>query len=153
LKKLIVTAGVVAVSALGAVSSASAAGTQHPQVGIKKCGTGTYAVACTSPKVSTSSSLKPGCVNSGTSVKLPTFSFTANAGIKKITVTITKRTLKTVSPKGEPTTYKLKNVAVPTVDLASGAHSVTVKVTDGKGKTASKTLHFSVCVAKPVFTG
>ncbi len=86
--------------------------------------------------------------------KLPTITFVSNAGIKKIQVTLAPRTIKLITFPGQgPTQYSLTNVAVPTTGLLAGAHSVSVEVTDVANKSASKTLRFSICQTKPVFTG
>jgi hypothetical protein len=94
------------------------------------------------------------CVSTGGSYKLPKVTFTSNTGLRSVQVIEGARTLKTVAFKGTGTTqYTLNGVSVATLGLASGGHQVSLKVTDVKGRTASKTVHFTVCVSTPVFTG
>ncbi|MGH2842914.1 MAG: hypothetical protein ACRDKL_04935 [Solirubrobacteraceae bacterium] len=100
------------------------------------------------------------CVKAGVGFKLPTITLVSNAGIKNIKLElIPPKLLKLVKFKGEGRTqYKLKGVLIRTAGLQTGAHHVKVTVTDVRGKTASKTLRFSVCAkpakaTKPVFTG
>ena len=94
------------------------------------------------------------CVSTGGSYQLPKVTFTSNTGLRSVQVIEGARTLKTVAFKGSGTTqYTLNGVSVATLGLASGGHAVSLKVTDVKGRTASKTVHFTVCVSTPVFTG
>jgi ribosomal protein L28 len=93
------------------------------------------------------------CVSTGGSYTLPKITFTSNSGLRSVKVVEGARTLKTVSFKSGVTQYTLNGVSVATLGLASGGHDVSLKVTDVKGRTASKTVHFTVCVSTPVFTG
>lgn len=94
------------------------------------------------------------CVSPGGSYHLPKVTFTSNTGLRSVQVIEGARTLKTVAFKGAGTTqFTLNGVSVATLGLASGGHQVSLKVTDVKGRTASKTVHFAVCVSTPVFTG
>jgi ribosomal protein L28 len=93
------------------------------------------------------------CVSTGGSYKLPKVTFTSNTGLRSVKVVAGSRTLKTVAFKSGVTQYTLNGVSVATLGLASGGHDVLLKVTDVKGRTASKTVHFTVCVSTPVFTG
>jgi hypothetical protein len=80
--------------------------------------------------------------------------FTSNSGIRKIQIREGARTLKLITFKRQgPTQYTVKGLRVSTLGLFAGGHPITVKVTDIRGRSASKTLRFSVCVATPVFTG
>jgi hypothetical protein len=112
-----------------------------------------FAVCSTTPKIiNTPPSAK--CVSSGTSYKLPKVTFTSNTGLRSVQVREGSRTLKTVAFKGNgKTEYTLSGISVATLGLGSGGHDVSLKVTDVKGRSASKTLHFLVCVSTPVFTG
>jgi len=106
----------------------------------------------TKPKVTVP--MTPGCKSAGPADKLPTITFVSNAGLRKIKVVFEAKTLKVVTFKGKgPGQFKLNGVRVPTKGLAAGAHSVTVTGTDVKGKSVSKTVRFTICQAKPVFTG
>jgi hypothetical protein len=149
LRKAISTLVVACAFIAGASGVADAARTS---VSSKRCGH-TYTPSCSKPHIANKSP-NPECVDTGTSYKLPTISFTSNAGLKRIKILLGSKTIRTVSFKGNgPTRYSLKNLPVPTVDLLSGAHEVSVTVTDVRKKTVHKTLHFSVCQAKPEFTG
>jgi len=107
----------------------------------------------TKPKL-TNTPLTPGCKSAGPAYKLPTFTFVSNAGLRKIKVVFRAKTLKVLTFKGKgPKQFKLNGVRVPTKGLAAGAHSVTVTGTDVKGKSVSRTVRFTICQAKPVFTG
>jgi len=123
-----------------------------PRVHTTRCDT-TYTPACTKPRIKNRSP-DPLCVDTGIKYKLPTISFTSNAGLKKIKVLLGKKVIKTVTFKGQgKQTYSIKQLGVPTTDLLSGVHAVSVEVTDIRGKTVHKTLNFSVCKATPAFTG
>jgi hypothetical protein len=93
------------------------------------------------------------CVSTGGSYTLPKVTFTSNSGLRSVEVVEGARTLKSVTLKKGVTQYTLNGVSVATLGLASGGHDVLLKVTDVKGRTASKTVHFTVCVSTPVFTG
>jgi hypothetical protein len=112
-----------------------------------------FAVCATTPKIiNNPPSAK--CVSPGTGYTLPKVTFTSNTGLRSVEVVEGAKTLKTVAFKGSGTTsYTLGGVSVATLGLASGGHSVLLKATDVKGKTANKTVHFTVCVSTPVFTG
>jgi hypothetical protein len=106
----------------------------------------------TKPKVTVP--MSPGCKNAGQADTLPTFTFVSNAGLRKIKVVFQSKTLKVFNFKGKgPKQFKLIGVRVPTKGLKAGAHNVTVTAADVKGKSVSKTLRFTICQAKPVFTG
>jgi hypothetical protein len=117
-----------------------------------RCG-GKYKPGCTKPKI-TNTPLSPQCVDAGPAFKLPAITFVSNAGITKIQVSLAPRTIKLITFPGQgKTQYSLNNLSIPTTGLLAGAHSVTVEVTDVAGNSASKTLRFSICQTKPVFTG
>ena len=112
-----------------------------------------FTVCSTTPKIiNTPPSAK--CVSTGGKYNLPKVTFTSNTGLRSVQVREGAKTLKTVAFKGSGvTSYALKGISVATLGLSSGGHDVSLRVTDIKGRTASKTLHFSVCVSTPVFTG
>jgi hypothetical protein len=148
LRKAITTIAVACAFIAGASGVAEAA---KSHVSLKRCGH-RYTPSCTPPRIANKTP-SPQCVSQGASYKLPTITFTSNAGLKKIQVVLGNRTIKMVSFKGSgPTKYSVQ-LPVPTVDLLAGAHSISVTVTDVRKKTVHKTLHFSVCQAKPEFTG
>lgn len=117
-----------------------------------RCGT-KYTPTCSAPKINTKA-LPPQCVSAGPAVTLPRITFVSNAGIKKIQVMLGTRVIKVLTFSGQgKTQYSLTGLKVLTTGLLAGGHNVSVKVTDITNKTASKTLRFSICQAKPVFTG
>lgn len=149
LRKAISTLAIACAFVAGASGVAEAAKTH---VKPTRCGT-KYTPSCTKPKI-THQAVSPKCVNAGPSYKLPTITFVSNAGIKQIQVMLGSKGIKTLTFPGQgKTQYSLKNVQVRTAGLQAGAHSVSVKVTDLTNKSAGKTLHFSICQTKPVFTG
>ena len=90
----------------------------------------------------------------GARYAVPTITITSNAGIRQIQVTDAPKVVRTITFKGNgPTQFALKGLGVSTIGLTAGGHLIIVKVTDVKGKSASKTLRFSICVSTPVFTG
>jgi ribosomal protein L28 len=112
-----------------------------------------FSVCSTTPKiVNNPPSAK--CVNTGGKYKLPKVTFTSNSGIRSVQVRTGAKTVKTVSFPGKGASqYTLNGLSIATLGLASGGHDVSLRVTDVKGRAATKTLHFLVCVSTPVFTG
>lgn len=166
LRKAITTVVVACAVAAGASGVAVAAGTSSATtaasslVSNKKCGT-LYTLPCkskvnkhyTKPTIKTPP-VSPKCVSTGATYRLPTVTFKANAGIRRIQVREGSRTVKLITFHGHgPTHYTLKRLIVRTFGLGSGGHALSVRITDARGRSASKTLRFSVCVATPVFTG
>ena len=151
LRKAISTFVVACAFVAGASGVAEAA---KPHLKPTRCGT-KYTPACRPPLIS-NKTLSPQCVSAGPSVKLPTITFVSNAGIKKVQVLLGNppRTIKVVTFSGQgKTQFSLAGLNVSTTGLLAGGHSVSIKVTDIRSKTVSKTLHFTICTAKPVFTG
>jgi hypothetical protein len=141
---------VVACAFVAGASGVAQAASAHAKP--TRCGT-KYTPSCTTPKI-TNKALSPNCVDAGPSYKLPTFTFVSNAGIKKIQVSLGSQTIKVITFPGQgKTQYSLNNVLVPTKGLQAGPQSVSVEVTDIANKSVSRTLRFSICQAKPVFTG
>ena len=157
MRKAITTLVVACAVAAGISGVATAAG---PHVSTKKCGT-KYTPSCPPPTKQTFAKptiktppVNAKCVSTGATYKLPTMSFKAPAGIRSIQVREGSKTVKTISFRGtKTTTYSLRNLVVHTLGLGAGGHSLSVKITDAKGRSANKTLRFSVCVTTPVFTG
>ena len=149
MRKAITTVAVAVAFVAGAAGVATAA---RSHVSTKRCGT-KYTPACTIPNIK-HPPVSPRCVSAGARYVIPNVTITSNAGIRQIQVTDVPKPIRTVNFTGNgPTQFVLKGVAVSTVGLSAGGHTVNVKVTDVKGKSASKTLRFSICVATPVFTG
>lgn len=150
LRKAISTVVVACAFVAGAAGVASASQKSH--VRHRRCGT-LYTSTCTVPKI-VSKPVSAKCVSTGTGYKLPPITFTSNSGIRKIQIREGGRTIKLISFRGRGLTqYKLKSLALSTRGLGAGGHPVTITVTDIRGRSASKTVRFSVCVATPVFTG
>lgn len=102
----------------------------------------------------TNQPLSAKCVSTGSGYRLPRLTFASNAGIRRIEVREGSRTIKTITFKGTAKTqYALTGLSIATLGLSSGGHQVSLRITDARGRTASKTLRFSVCVSTPVFTG
>lgn len=117
----------------------------------KRCGT-LYKPPCTKPTI-TVHSLPPACKAPGSTITLPNIKFSSNAGIRKVTVKLGSKILKTKTFSGQgPTHYTITGLKVSTKGL-KGSHTITISVKDINGKTASRTLRFKVCAIKPVFTG
>lgn len=149
MRKAISTVVVACAFVAGASGVATAA---RVHVSTTRCGN-KYTPACTKPKIK-NKPLSAKCVSAGSRYTLPDITFTSNAGLRRIQVREGSKTLRTISFTGKgPTQFALKGLAVSTVGLNSGGHQLSVKVTDVKGKSASKALRFSVCVSTPVFTG
>jgi hypothetical protein len=149
LRKAISTV-VVAVAFVAGASGVATAARMH--VSTTRCGS-KYTPACTKPKIE-HPPVSPRCVSAGVRYALPTVTITSNAGIRRIQVTAAPKPVRTITFTGKgPTQFALKGLGVSTVGLSSGGHVIVFKVTDVKGKTASKTLRYSVCVSTPVFTG
>ncbi len=147
MRKIIVTFAMAAALSVGLASGALAA----PRASHARCGT-TYTPSCTKPRVSYKRP-SPRCVKLGPLYKLPNIKFVSNAGLREIQVLMGK-SLKTIKfKKLGPTQYVLKGFKVHTTGLITGAHQITIRVKDVRGKTVTKQLRFSICASKPVFTG
>lgn len=110
-------------------------------------------VCAATPRI-TSSPLNAKCVSAGSSYTLPKLTFTSSSGIRRIQVQEGGRTIKSISFSGSGrVNYPLAGLRISSVGLSAGGHPLTVKVTDVRGKSSTKTLRFSVCVTTPVFTG
>jgi hypothetical protein len=158
LRKLILTIGMAAVLAL-VTASVTQAATHHPKAKSGLCNTGVpggnqYHPACTAPKLTFTPPTSPGCVNAGPGYKLPNLTFVSNAGLKEIQILVGGTVVKTITfSGGAKSQYVLDGYRLKTAGLASGAHVVTIEVTDARNKSVKKTLNFTICAAKPVFTG
>lgn len=164
-RKAIAMLVVVCTAAAGVLSGVAAAA--GPSVGGKKCGT-KYTPGCkhhtttTKPAPTPTPPAKPSiktpkvtpkCTDTGATYRVPTVTFTAAAGIRRIQVREGSRTIKLLTFSGHRTNYPLRGLTVRTAGLVAGGHQLSFRITDAKGRSASKTLRFSVCVGTPVFTG
>ena len=145
----IIIALVGTVVVVGATASL-ASGASRPKAHAAKqlCGT-LYTSPCTAPKAVVASIAA--CKAAGATVNFP-ISLSANAGIRKVTVTFRGKTIKSVSYSGQPTKKKL-TAGVHTAGLSPGIYSVSVKITDANRKSKTSVAHFSICKSAPVFTG
>jgi hypothetical protein len=73
---------------------------------------------------------------------------TAAAGIRRVSVTLDGRTIKT------QTSGQLR-LTIGTRKLKVGVHTIKIKIVDGAGRTTTRTLHFRICALRrvPTFTG
>jgi hypothetical protein len=117
-----------------------------------RCGT-RYTKPCTIPVVNIRTPPVV-CHKKSTTFALPAATLTSLPGIRKIVVTEDGKVIKSVSFKGKgPQQFALRALRISTGGLKPGVHSVTITVTDVRGKKASRTVRFSVCAPVPVFTG
>ena len=134
-----------AVSAVFAMTASLASGAAAPP---KRCNT-LYTLPCTPPVIVASS--KVSCASSGTTLAFP-ISLSANAGLRRATVRFGTRTIKSKKYTGAPTTSHF-TVHVSTRGLKSKLFTLTITATDVRGVSSTKSVHFSICKPKPVFTG
>jgi hypothetical protein len=119
-----------------------------------KCG-GTYQPACAPPNI-IPIVITTTCHKEGTTIHIPKFTVTAIAGIKTITISVKgrKKPVKTYKNLNSAQKKTIGGLTVSTAGLKPGAHTITIKVTDTRGKTFSRTLHIAICTPKPPpFTG
>lgn len=141
MRKLLIS--MIVVSALFAVTAglASSAPPQGP-CAVNK-------IYCPPPSVHVASIVA--CQQTGRTLKFP-IRVTAEAGVKKVRVRFGGRTVKTKSFPREPNTARL-TAQLSTRGFRPGLFRLTATVTDAHGQTASRSVHFTICKPKPVFTG
>jgi hypothetical protein len=139
--------GLVAVLAV-TTSLASGAAKPRAHAAAALCGT-TYTPACTAPQATVAS--KAACRNTGAILTFPVTA-SANAGLRKVTVTFRGKVIKTVRFTNQAT-RKTFTVVINTHGFKPGLFTLTVKATDVRGVTVTRKAHFSICHPKPVFTG
>jgi hypothetical protein len=131
---------------VGAVGVASGASTV-------KCG-GLYQPSCTNPTIATTISAK--CHKVGSTIRLPAIVIKSNAGLKTISISLKgrKKPIKVYKNLNSATKKTVGGITINTKGLKPGAHTITIKVTDSRGKTVTKTVRIAICVPKPPpFTG
>lgn len=150
MRKLLIS--LIAVSAVFAMTASLASSrTRAPAAhvtAVVRCG-GLYKPPCKKPTVITRSIVS--CQQTGKVLSFP-ISVHANAGLKRAVVRQGGRTIKTKTFPGYPTSASF-SATVSTHGFGPGLFSLGVTVTDTRGKTASKTVHFTICRPQPVFTG
>ncbi len=145
MRKVLLTLVIACVAVLAVAGLASGATKKH-------CGT-LYTPKCRKPTI-TVRHIPPQCKKPSSTFTLPTVKIHSIAGIRKIQITVGSTVVYTKSFKGiGPQNWTIKGLKVSAKGLAKGGHSVKIFVKDINGKTASDTLHFTVCAPKPVFTG
>jgi hypothetical protein len=147
-KFIVVSLGVVA--ALAATASLATGATKAPAAhsSVVRCG-GLYQQPCVSPVVTVRSAVA--CSQTGKVLTFP-IRLRSVAGLARATVKVGGRTVRKVKFKGSPV-RKTVNVRVNTRGDKPGLHTITVKATDTRGKSASGRAHFTICRPAPVFTG
>jgi hypothetical protein len=145
MRKLLFTLSLAAAIAVVMAGLASGAATS-------RCGT-RYTPRCSGPALSVvPPSLK--CKAPGAKVTVAPIKVSSIAGIRRITIKVDGKTVKTYTFHGTGPQHKtISSFSVSTKGLKAGVHTVTVTTTDVKGKSATQTVRFTVCVVKPVFTG
>jgi hypothetical protein len=141
---LMAASAVIALTA----SLASGAKRSHAHSSAALCNT-LYTPPCTAPKAAVASIVA--CRNTGAILTFPVTA-SANAGLRRVTVSFLGRTIKTVTFKRQ-TTHKAFTVVISTRGFKPGLYTLTVNATDARGKTVTKRAHFTICTPKPVFTG
>jgi hypothetical protein len=149
MRKVIVgLAGICAVLAASVgIASASGGGAHSAQAGVT-CDT-LYTPPCGPPSAVVVS--KASCQKTGKTLHFP-IRLHAPAGLRKVLVTFRGKKIKTVTYQGKPETKTL-SVTISTRGFKPALFTLTVKVTDVKGRTATRHAHFTICKPKPVFTG
>jgi hypothetical protein len=138
----ILSAAIVIVASASIASGATAV----------KCGH-LYQPHCTNPVVS-GLTVSPGCHHPGSVFHLPALTVKAVAGLKRVTITVhsTGRTILAINLHGVRT-KRISGVTFSTKGLKSGAHVITIRVVDVRGKVSTKLLPFAICRPKPMTTG
>lgn len=143
-KVLYTVGGAAAIAAATASIAAGATGAQ--------CGT-RYTPRCTLPNITTIP-VSVACHAPGSVLHLAAFTASANAGIKRITVTVHSAGTTVYSASGNGSRRKtVSGVTIRTAGLATGRHTITITVVDDRGKKTSRTYHFVICKPKLIFTG
>lgn len=135
--------GAAAIAAATASIAAGATGAQ--------CGT-RYTPVCTIPTIHFN--INVACHAPGAVIHLAPITLAANAGIKRITVTVHSAGTTVYSASGNGVRRKtVSGVVIRTAGLATGRHSIVITVVDDRGKKVTTTYHFAICRPKPIFTG
>jgi hypothetical protein len=113
-----------------------------------RCG-GLYKPPCRAPVVISRSVVA--CQNTGTTISFP-IRLHSSAGLRSVVVRVDGKKIKSKKFSGAPTDASFR-VRVSTRGFKAGLHTLATKVTDTRGKSKSKSVHFSICKPKPVFTG
>lgn len=147
-KVLLMSIATFAVMAVTASLASASHGSARAQVSVVRCGA-LYQPPCIAPTVIARSAVA--CRNTGTILRFPV-SVHAVAGLARASATYKGKAIKKVTFKGSPTNGHF-TVVVSTKGNKPGLFTLTVRATDTRGKSASRTVHFTICRPKPVFTG
>jgi hypothetical protein len=148
-KFLISLVGVCAIFAMTAGLASSATKSRHAaHASVVRCG-GLYQPPCKKPVVISRSIVA--CQQTGTTISFP-ITLHANAGLRSATVRVDGKKIVSKKFPGNPTDASFR-VSVKTKGFKSGLHTLSTKATDSRGKSATKSVHFTICKPKPVFTG
>lgn len=137
-----------AVLAVTANLAAGASKRPSAHASVVRCG-GLYQPPCIAPTVIARSAVA--CRNTGTTLTFPV-SVHAIAGLANASAKYKGKTIKKVTFKGSPQNGHF-TVVISTRGNKPGLFKLTVRATDTRGKSASRTVHFTICRPKPVFTG
>jgi hypothetical protein len=141
MRKLLIS--LIAVSGLFAMT-ASLASSAPPQ---GKCAQNP--IYCAPPAVSAASIVN--CEHAGTTLKFPITAH-AQAGLKSAIVKFRSTTIKKKSFPHHPNTARF-TATLSTRGFRPGLFRLSTTITDTLGKKASRSVHFTICKPKPVFTG
>jgi hypothetical protein len=138
-----------AVFAMTASLASSAVKVRHAaHASAVRCG-GLYQPPCKKPVVISRSIVA--CQQTGTTLTFPV-TVRANAGLRSATVRFHGKKIASKKFPGNPTKSSF-NVRLSTKGFKAQLFTLTAKVIDARGKSASKSVHFTICKPKPVFTG
>lgn len=140
-----------AVAVLAATASFAAGASHRPSahVSVIRCGQTIYQPPCVGPAVVARSAVA--CRNTGTILRFPV-SAHAIAGLASASAKYKGKTIKKVKFTGSPQNGHF-TVVISTKGNKPGLFTLTVRATDTRGVSASRTVHFTICRPKPVFTG
>jgi hypothetical protein len=145
MRKLLFTLLLSAAIALGVASLATA---RSPA----RCGT-LYTPRCVAPTLTISAPVRLACYPTSKTVPLGTITVNSIAGVKKVTITVDGKVVKTQTYSGRgPQHVTFSGLHVSTTGLKPGVHTVTITTVDNRGKKATHVERFSVC-SPPKFTG
>lgn len=141
---LLIGAAAVMAVAVGAASGASAI----------KCG-GLYQPHCAAPQIKPPT-LSANCHKTGARIHVPPIRVTSVAGLKSIIVTVQgqHKPLASYKKLHSARSKTIRGLVINTAGLRTGVHTVTIKVTDVRNKTRTRSLRLAICKIKPPpFTG
>jgi Tfp pilus assembly protein PilX len=142
--------------ASGALMLSILAPVGHAQLPTCPPGTTNVQYCQVGPPVLSAQALSAACRASAARVHIPATTITSVGGLKRVTVKLDGRTIKTVKISAKTSalnSFTLKNLSISTKGLKAGLHTVTVTAVDAAGRTARRVFRFTICKPKPKFTG